>query len=145
MRYQVPQFVDIEDKIFGPLTLKQALYVGGGAGLCFIIWTVLPSFIAIVLIVPTGAFFAGLAFWKPNSRPMIVAVENGFKFFLNKKLYTWKKTPVKPKEQVKKKAGEKQELYIPKLSDSKLRELTWSLDINQNLRDVENNGMDFKL
>jgi len=28
MQFQVPQFIEIEDKIFGPLTLKQFLYFG---------------------------------------------------------------------------------------------------------------------
>ena len=32
MRFEVPQFVDIEDKIFGPLTFKQFIYIAGGAG-----------------------------------------------------------------------------------------------------------------
>ena len=145
MQYQVPQFIEIEDKIFGPLTLRQALYIGGGAGLSFIIWSLLPSFVAILIIAPIGVFFAGLAFWKPNSRPMIVAVENAFKFIFSTRLYTWKKTVKKPKEEERKISHQKQELYIPKLSDSKLRELTWSLDINKNLEDVENNEMNFKL
>ena len=27
MQYQVPQFIEVEDKIFGPLTFKQFLYI----------------------------------------------------------------------------------------------------------------------
>ena len=38
MRFQVPQFIEIEDKIFGPLTIKQFIYIAGGAGLCFILF-----------------------------------------------------------------------------------------------------------
>ena len=30
MQYQVPQFIEVEDKIFGPLTFKQLVYVVGG-------------------------------------------------------------------------------------------------------------------
>jgi hypothetical protein len=30
MRHEVPQFIDIEDKIFGPLTFLQGLYLIGG-------------------------------------------------------------------------------------------------------------------
>ncbi len=33
MRFEVPQFIDVEDKIFGPFTFKQFLYLAGGAGL----------------------------------------------------------------------------------------------------------------
>ena len=33
MMFSVPQFIDVEDKIIGPLTLKQFIYLAGGAGL----------------------------------------------------------------------------------------------------------------
>jgi len=46
MQYQVPQFIEIEDKIFGPLTLKQFLYLAGGGGLCLLFFTLLPLYLA---------------------------------------------------------------------------------------------------
>jgi hypothetical protein len=64
MKYQVPQFIEIEDKIFGPLTIKQFLYVAGGAALCFILWNFLPFYISIFFIIPIGSFFLALAFYK---------------------------------------------------------------------------------
>ena len=48
MRFQVPQFIEVEDKIFGPLTLKQFIYVFGGGGLCFVFYTFLPLILAVV-------------------------------------------------------------------------------------------------
>ena len=59
MRYQVPQFIDVEDKIFGPLTLKQFLYVAGGSGFSFIIWSILPTYLAIPIALPILGFFIG--------------------------------------------------------------------------------------
>ena len=47
MRFQVPQFIEVEDKIFGPLTLKQFIYLAGAGGLVFVLWRVLPLFVAI--------------------------------------------------------------------------------------------------
>ena len=38
MQFKVPQFLDIEDKIFGPFTFKEFVYLAGGAGLCFILY-----------------------------------------------------------------------------------------------------------
>ena len=38
MQFNVPQFIDIEDKIIGPLTLKQFLFLVAGAGLLFVLW-----------------------------------------------------------------------------------------------------------
>ena len=52
MQFKVPQFLEIEDKIFGPFTFKQFVYVAGGAGAAFIAWTYLPHWIAIFLVVP---------------------------------------------------------------------------------------------
>jgi hypothetical protein len=130
MRYQVPQFINIEDKIFGPLTLKQFLYVAGGSALAFIIWNALPSFIAIFFAVPVGIFFFALAFYQYNDRPFIYTVEGAFKYFFTDKLYIWKKEDKKPKKQAEVVTKEAEKMNIPKLSDSKLKELSWSLDIN---------------
>jgi hypothetical protein len=136
MQYQVPQFIEIEDKIFGPLTFKQFVYVAGGAGLCFILYRFIPSPFSFLLILPIGSFAGALAFYKVNNRPFIDAVESAVRFYLGSKLYLWQKQD-KPKtiEQIAEipKGG----IYVPKLSESRLKELTWSLDINEN---VSNNG-----
>jgi hypothetical protein len=132
MRYQVPQFIEVEDKIFGPLTLKQFLYVSGGAALGFILWTVLPQFLALLIGIPVVSFFMALAFYQSNGRPFINTVESAVKYFFGPKLYIWKKVEKKPQtKDVEKNTAT--ELYVPKLSDSKLRDLTWSLDINEKL------------
>ena len=136
MRYQVPQFIEVEDKIFGPLTLKQFLYTAGGAASGFIIWSIFPTFIAVIIGAPVVIFFLALAFYKYNNRPFVITVENSIKYFLGNKLYIWKK---QPKEIEPKRPEEKQEedpgLYVPKLSVSKLKELSWSLDIDEKLND----------
>ena len=134
MRYQVPQFIEIEDKIFGPLTLKQFLYVAGGAAVGFIIWSIFPTIIAVAIGAPAVGFFMALAFYQYNSRPFVVTVENSIKFFLGNKLYIWKKKPKKidPKKPVSS-LTEETGLFVPKLSDSKLKELSWSLDIDEKL------------
>ena len=131
MKYQVPQFIEVEDKIFGPLTLKQFLYVLGGSSVGFIIWSFLPTFLAFLIGVPVVGFFFMLAFYKTNGRPFVNTVESAFKYFFAIKLYTWKKEDKKPEAQ--KQANENPELYLPKLSNSRLKELTWSLDINENV------------
>ncbi len=33
MQFHVPQYIDIEDKLFGSLTLKQGIYVAGVGGI----------------------------------------------------------------------------------------------------------------
>lgn len=134
MQYQVPQFIEVEDKIFGPLTFKQFAYIVGGAGMCFLAYRFLPFFIAIVIILPVASFSVALAFYKVNNRPFIQIVEAGIRYILGKKLYLWKKdSALKAKREEEKIPVSPQKISVPKLSESKLRELTWSLDINETI------------
>ncbi len=136
MQFQVPQFIEVEDKIFGPLTFKQFIYIGGGLGACYIMWRVLPIYLAGPLIAVTGGLAAGLAFFQFNGRPFIVGLENGFFFLLRSKLYLWNnahKKDAAPSIVAKLPAGGDAQLYVPKLSESKLHELSWSLDIKERI------------
>ena len=128
MQFQVPQFIDIEDKIFGPFTFKQFVYLAGGAGIIFVLYKVLPFFLAVLLGLPLGAFAFALAFYKINNKPFIYIVEAYINYLSQNKLYIWKK--VKNKEKKKEEgAVEIGALPIPKLSNSKLKDLAWSLDV----------------
>jgi len=72
MRYQVPQFIEIEDKIFGPLTFKQFVYIAGGGGICLILFTLLPLFLVVIIGIPIMGFAVALAFFEVNGRPLIM-------------------------------------------------------------------------
>ena len=92
MNFQIPQFIEVEDKIFGPLSFKQFLYLVGGAGIAYLIYNFL-SFLpfhagAIPALAAAGFGFA-LAFYKVNDRPMIKAVESAFWYYLRGRLYLW--------------------------------------------------------
>lgn len=142
MKFQVPQFIDIEDKIFGPLTLKQFIYLAGGGGISFVIYSIIPYlYVAIFFIMPVMIFSVALAFYKVNGKPFIFIVESAVKYSLGNKLYLWQK---REKPIVKKENKENKEnlplLKVPKLSESKLRDLTWSLDINENINPVTREG-----
>lgn len=142
MRFQVPQFIDIEDKIFGPLTIKQFIYIAGGAGLCFILFRFLPLFLVIPLGVVIIGFSLALAFYQINNKPLIYIIQSAFGYFFSGKLYLWKKKDKSPEKakQLKTDLLGQSPLYIPKLSQSKLHDLTWSLDIKENVdSDSDNN------
>jgi len=132
MRFQVPQFIDIEDKIIGPFTLKQFVYLAGGAGLCYIIYAFLTIYISIFLIPAVAGLSLALAFYKVNNKPFIDFLEAAFLYYTKQNLYIWKKEEKKP---VAKEATSQapNQVFVPRLSDSKLKELSWSLDINENL------------
>jgi len=135
MRFEVPQFIEIEDKIFGPFTLKQFIYLAGTAGIGFLFYATLPLFLAILLIAPIGVFGAALAFYKHNNRPFILLVESWFNYTLKGKLYIWKKREKTVEQEVDEVTQITQSpMYVPKLSDSKLKDLSWSLDVEERQR-----------
>lgn len=142
MQYQVPQFIEIEDKIFGPLTLKQFIYLAGGAGLSFTIYRIFGSLIfAFIPMALVMAFSAALAFYKINNKPFIYIVEAAFKYFFSNKLYIWKKAPTIVKTETAKTEEEAKQyasVMVPKISDSKLKDLTWSLDIKESMYTNQN-------
>src|SRR3990167_10216081 len=93
MNFQVPQFIEIEDKIFGPLTFRQFVYLAGGAGIAFLEWVYLPfKFLSVIFIIPTLAFALALAFYKVNNRAFIHTVEAAFRYAWTHKLYIWKRS-----------------------------------------------------
>ena len=91
MRYQVPQFIEIEDKVIGPFTVKQFVYIVGGAGMSFIVYNYLNSYVALILIAGIIPLSLALAFYKMNNKPFIDFLESAFMFYTKRNLYIWKK------------------------------------------------------
>lgn len=132
-QFQVPQFTEVEDKIFGPLTLKQFLYVLGGGSLIFLLYVFLPFWLTFILGLPVGAFFLALAFYQVNHQPLIKVLNNAVNHFTRARLYIWRKRERKPEPEPMLEK-EKKQIILPKLTESKLKELAWSLDIQERLQ-----------
>lgn len=130
MRFQVPQFIEVEDKIFGPFTFKQFIYIVGGAGAAAVLWILIPvKFLAILIGVPIVAFAGALAFYKVNGKPFAHLVESFFKFYAGNRLYLWKKR----EKAVISKAPEKMhktEFKVNHSGNSKLKDMSWNLDVS---------------
>jgi hypothetical protein len=132
MRFQIPQFIDVEDKIFGPFTLKQFIYLAGGASVALIGVTLFGLFFGLLLSAPIVILGAALAFYKINNRPFIHTLESAFKYMTKDKLYIWKKTEPKEKPEEGGESSKKfSSLIVPNLSESKLRDMTWQLDVKK--------------
>lgn len=130
MQFKVPQFIDVEDKIFGPLTWKQFVFLAGGAGLAFIFYKLLPIYFAVPIILAIGILAGMLAFYKMNNKPFIFILEAAIKYFLQSKLYLWKRDEYKKKEDTKDTSNNSiSPEIITKLSGNKLKEISWSLDV----------------
>jgi hypothetical protein len=133
MRFQVPQFIGVEDKVFGPFTIKQFIYLAGGGGLSVIIYRFMGFWFGLIFIIPVAIFALALAFYKVNNKPFVNVLSSAFKFYIGDRFYIWKKTENKPTPKNEQKMISPDLSSMPKLSDSKLKELTWSLDINENV------------
>lgn len=105
MRFEVPQFIEIEDKIFGPLTWRQFVYLGGGLGMAVILFLVAPFFVFLLFGLPVALLAGALAFYPVNNRPFSYFLEAVYSYFTNDKLYLWhQKADVIYKENRPKKA-----------------------------------------
>lgn len=136
-QFQVPQFIDIEDRIIGPLTLKQFLYLLGAAGVVIIGWAFLYFTLFVIFAVPAAGLFVALAFLKINKRPLPTVIFNAIGYYLKPRLYIWRQTPQK-RETIKAPADRKDESLLagaPKLSENKLNDIAWSLDIKERTED----------
>ena len=138
MEYQVPQFIEVEDKIVGPLTLRQFIYVAGAGGLCIVFFVYLPILFAFLASIPVVAFAAALTFYKVNGKSFIEILEAGFNYYVSAKFFLWKhENPgaESPNAAASAAAAADAETAAfkthstPKLTRGKLSELAWSLDI----------------
>jgi hypothetical protein len=128
MEYQVPQFIEVEDKIFGPLTWKQFVFMGGGIGLSVIIFLYLPFLIAAIVALPVMAFSIALSFYKVNNKSFVDILGAGVSFYTKGRLYLWRK------EEKKEGPAPAPAAPLPTrekltLSGNRLHDLALSLDI----------------
>ena len=90
-------------------------------------------YLGAVPIALIAVFALALAFYKINNKPFIGVVESAFKYFTSAKLYIWKKVDKKASENPAQEARKYASVMVPKISDSKLKDLTWSLDIKESM------------
>lgn len=91
MRFEVPQFIEIEDKIFGPFTWKQFVYLAGGVGLSLVLFFTTPFIVFVLIGVPVGGLAILLAFYPVNNRPFSSFLEAMVYFYKNNRVYHWRK------------------------------------------------------
>lgn len=91
MRFTVPQFIEREAKIIGPLTFKQFIYIGSAGLACFIIYFSFSFSFFIISCIVLGGTASALAFLKVGGIPLPKFMWNFFKYSLSPKVYLWKK------------------------------------------------------
>ncbi|MFZ2153966.1 MAG: PrgI family protein [Candidatus Moraniibacteriota bacterium] len=92
MHYNVPQFIDIEDRIVGPLTAKQLLWLFGLAAILFLLWVAIENKINFFFAAaPISLLFLGLTFYRPYGQPLSKFISSMLIFFFRPKVYVWKR------------------------------------------------------
>jgi hypothetical protein len=92
MQFPVPQFTDVEDKIIGPLSLKQFGFIFIAGMIVVVTYTSTKSVMAaIVAFVLFGVPALGIAFAKINGRPIYNLFPVILKFIASDKLLVFYK------------------------------------------------------
>lgn len=131
MMHNVPQFIDTEDKIVGPLTAKQLGWLFCAGAILLVIWNLLDFVSFMIAGLLTLAIFGAFAFYRPNGQSFLSFAISMVFFGFRPKIYVWKrddqskltlkKTAVKktePGEKIRKKA----------LNQAKIQEISSLLD-----------------
>lgn len=94
--YKIPQNVDLEDKILGPFTLKQFLYLLAAGVLTFIhfsVWYTAAPPVFFTLTFFTWILAVAFVFIKPNDQPFSKFIFSFVNFALKPQRRVWRRIP----------------------------------------------------
>jgi hypothetical protein len=126
MRFTVPQFIEREAKIVGPLTFRQFIFVAIAAAICFLFYFSLPFNLFLLSCAVLGGGALAFAFLQIGGRSLPTVLSNFLRFNLTPKMYIWKKTEAKIeiiKKEVKKKEETEEELPLKINEKSQLKKI----------------------
>jgi hypothetical protein len=92
MQFPVPQFTEVEDKIIGPLTLRQFGVIFGAGAVIFLAFSATKSIavlVAFCVLVGLPALYVALAPF--NGRPVYISLGNIAQFMTSAKIYVYHK------------------------------------------------------
>lgn len=89
--FQIPQFIETEDKIVGPLTLRQFLYLAGAGGVSFLLFFIFQFWLWLMVTIFVGVLAAAAAFIKYNGQPLPRVAFSAFLFLWRPRLYLWQR------------------------------------------------------
>ena len=114
LQYRVPQNIEIEDTVIGPLTIKQFMYLFVAfiiSALIYVTIRVDNFFMLFLILMPFWSIFLALAFLKPNDRPADIFLMAAINFYIKPRQRVWKRVAElndAPTEEIK------QEIHLEK-------------------------------
>ena len=121
-QFVVPQFIDVEDKIFGPVTTRQFLILLIAGGIVYLAWELADLALFAVILAVVGGFSLVLAFVKVNGQ--------AFHYFL----LNIGQTAKKPTLRIWRKEYSKSELFLVRYLCAELYKRVQSLRLVKSIR-----------
>ena len=90
-QFVVPQFIDVEDKIIGPITTRQFLIIMGTTLILFIIYKILRFWYFVLTGLPIVGIAATFAFARVNGAPFHLFFLNILETYRRPKTRVWYK------------------------------------------------------
>ncbi|OGD61761.1 hypothetical protein A3A71_00445 [Candidatus Berkelbacteria bacterium RIFCSPLOWO2_01_FULL_50_28] len=135
MQYKVPQNIDMEDRIIGPLTMPQFFYVLFGGVIIYILFKklIFTDFAIFfwVLAIPIGLFCFAMAFLKVQDRPFPSFVVAAIHYIRTPRQRAWRHMAPEAKSEIRNPKSEtkKDEKFTKKAFDAlQAQEVAQTLD-----------------
>ncbi len=129
MQFQVPQNIDLEDKIVGPLTMKSFLLLLFGGMFVYAIFSLpIPRAITIIIAIPIIIVLILISFVKIQDQPFTKFFVSLVYFWLRPKKRIWSQKDPLPEVNIKEKTI-KEEVHITKnISHQAIQKLAETVD-----------------
>ena len=131
-QYNIPQFVDSEDKIFGPITIRQFAVLAIGVVIGGFLWYFKPNLgFFVVSIIPVVVGSITFAFIKINGQNFDIFLTNVVIYIIKPTLFLWSRDTDPTRSVIKMTIQKKKASFIRDKKDysqSRVEEVAWTLD-----------------
>lgn len=128
MQFNVPQFINVEDKIVGPFTGKQTIYLVIGGGILLFAFTFFNIIFFVLVALIIAPLTLGFVFYKPKGITLAQYLGNFIEYFTTSHLYVWKREPTITMYKTVQKKHAADEAPMKAVSKNRIRELADLLD-----------------
>ena len=126
MQYQVPQFIESEDKIVGPFTIRQFIYIAIGAGISFMLYFSVKTWLWFLLSIFSVGGSVALAFIKINGRPLLNLALSALAFYWKPQTYVWQPDEPQLKKQEALRSSMKEGGLLENIISGMVLKNTWA-------------------
>ena len=131
-QYNIPQFIDSEDKIFEPITIRQFAVLAIGVVIGGFLWYFKPNLgVFVISMIPVVAATIAFAFIKINGQNFDIFLINVVLYILKPTLFLWSRDTDPTQSVIKITVEKKKANFIREKSDynqSRVEEVAWTLD-----------------